>query len=475
MSHKNSTPNKPQITTTTLCRTVWWWACIGLITFVLSACSLRQPPQAANIAPTLAIPTLTPLITNTVVPSATVVQSPSPTLGVLNVAPTPTLAALAESERLAIFDEIWQYVDERYVYDDYRGVDWDNVRDTFRPRISATTDSNEFYLIIKEMIELLNDDHTRFDTPQEVAMDEAFYSGTADYAGIGIIIREVEQGLMIMRLAQSGPAEMAGVLPYDIITSVDGVTINDMIQNDMEYTRRIRGPIGSQITLEILRDDVPIEMQITRNAIPSSAFPEAFAQPLPNTDVVYLTIDSFNRQNLDTLVKEALDAPYIPANPQAIIIDVRENYGGSIGSMIDVLALFHPGGIMGEQVGRDKTYQLEVPTNRALPAYATIPMIILTSGETASAAEMFTSGLRNLRGAIIVGETTAGNTENLYPYDLADGSTLWLAELLFRQVDGTYIDDIGVQPDVVVEAEWGSFKPANDPFIIQALDELTKS
>lgn len=474
MSHKNSTPNKQQNTTTPF-NAVWWWLCTGLVALLLSACSLLTPPTASRTTTTPVIPTSTTIIDNTVIPSATLVLSPEPTLGVLNVAPTPTLAALAESERLAIFDEVWQYVDERYVYADYRGVDWANVKETYRPRVIATTDSTEFYGIIKEMLGLLNDDHTRFDTPQEVAMDAAFYSGTADYAGIGIIIREVEQGLMIMRLAQSGPAQMAGVLPYDIVTSVDGVAITDMIQNDMEYTRRIRGPIGSQITLGILRDDTPLEIQITRNAIPSSAFPEAFTQPLPQSDVVYLTIDSFNRQNLDTLVKEALDAPYIPANPRAMIIDVRENYGGSIGSMMDVLALFHDGGIMGEQVGRDQTYQLELPENRVLPAYATIPLIVLTSGETASAAEMFASGLRSLRGAVIVGETTAGNTENLYPYDLADGSTLWLAELLFRQNDGTYIDDIGVQPDVVVEAEWGTFKPANDPFIIQAIDELTRS
>jgi C-terminal processing protease CtpA/Prc len=223
-----------------------------------------------------------------------------------------------------------------------------------------------------------------------------------------------------------------------------------------------------------LRDDQRFDIQITRNAIPSNAFPEAFILPLPQTDVVYLIIDSFNRQKLDTLVKDALDSPNMTSNPRAIIIDIRENYGGSIGSMVDVLALFHAGGIMGEQVGRDKTYQIEVPSNRVLPLFGTIPLVILTSGETASAAEMFASGLRSLRGAIIVGETTAGNTENLYPYTLADGSTLWLAELLFRQNDGTYIDDIGVQPDIVVDAEWGTFKPESDPFIIKALAELSQ-
>ncbi|MFZ9856855.1 MAG: S41 family peptidase [Roseiflexaceae bacterium] len=472
MSHKNSVPHNSTYSTTMSRRTLWWWISLGLIALSVSACGLIDPPAPTSTREPHIIPTLTPLIVDTPNPSPTI--QPTPTLGTLNLAPTPTLSALNEDERLAIFNQVWQYVDERYVYDDYRGVDWQNVKETYRPRVIATSNINAFYLIIKEMVALLNDDHTRFDTPQEAAMDEAFFSGTADYAGIGIIIREVEQGLLIMRLAQSGPAEMAGIQPYDIVTSVDGVDISAMIRDDVEYTRRIRGPIGSQITLGILRDDQPLEIQITRNAIPSTAFPEAFTQPLLQADVTYLTIDSFNRQNLDALVKEALDSPYIVSKPKAIIIDIRENYGGSIGSMLDVMALFHDGGIMGEQVGRDQTYQLEVPNNRVLPAYANTPLIIMTSGETASAAEMFASGLRSLRGATIIGETTAGNTENLYPYDLADGSTLWLAELLFRQNDGTYIDDIGVKPDIVVDAEWGTFKPASDPFIIQALAELAQ-
>lgn len=448
---------------------MWWCIFGGLLGLMLSACSTTQPLGDTAVVSH----TPTPIVTHTNEPTA--ILQPTPTHSIATLVPTPTLVAFDTSQRLAIFDEVWQYVSERYVYADYRGVDWHGIKDTYRARVTDDTDMNEFYLLIKEMIGLLNDDHTRFDTPQEAAMDEAFYSGTADYAGIGIIIREVDQGLMIMRLAKSGPAEIAGVLVYDIITSVDGVAISDMIQNDMEYTRRIRGPIGSQITLGLLRDSLPLEITITRNAIPSSAFPEAFTQPLPQSDIVYLTIDSFNRQNLAYLVIEALDAPHIPSNPRAIIIDMRENYGGSIGEMLDVLALFQPGGIMGEQVGRDEVYKIEVPSGRVLPNYADIPMIVLTSSETASAAEMFTSGLRSLRGATIVGETTAGNTENLYPYNLADGSTLWLAELLFRQTDGTYIDDIGVLPDVVVDAEWGSFKPANDPFILQAIAELTRS
>jgi len=449
-----------------------WCVVLACASLFVGACT---PQPSADLMPS-ALPTTqataTPQPSATTIPTETAL--PTPTLGVLKTAPSPTLVAFNEDQRLSMFDDIWTYVNERYVYPDYRGVNWAGIYDEYRTRVQTATDTDEFYAIIKEMIELLNDDHTRFDTPQEAAMDAAFFSGEAGYAGIGIIIRNVEEGLMIMRLAQSGPAEMAGVQPFDIITKVDGVSITEIIQSDEEYTRRIRGPIGSEITLEILRDTQRFDVQITRNAISSDAFPEAFTQLLPESDVVFLTIDSFNRQNLDVLVKNALLMPFVAQTPRALIIDIRENYGGSIGSMLDVMALFHSGGVMGEQVGHSNTYQLEVPEGRVIPAFATIPIIILTSGESASAAEMFASGMRSLRGARIIGEVTAGNTENLYPYDLDDGSTLWLAELLFRQTDGTYIDDIGVQPDTIIVTEWGTFKPANDPFVIQALSELTQ-
>ena len=472
MSHKNSNHNNPNHPTTTAYQRLWWWAGITFISVILSACRLDQSPQAIQSSPSPLVLTQTPTSQNT--PTRSVTPSPSPTLGVLTIDPTPTLATLNEPDRLAIFETIWRYVDERYVYDDFRGVDWNNIKQTYDPQVRAASDINEFYRLVKEMIALLNDDHTRFDTPQEVAMDKALYMGMSGYAGVGITVRTVDEGLMIVRLARSGPAEMAGVKPYDIITSVDGVSISAMMQNDEEYTRRIRGPIGSLITLGILRDNQQFDIQITRNAIPSDAFPEAFVQPLPQQDVVFLTIDSFNRQNLDGLVRMAIDQPDISQNPHALIIDVRENYGGSISAMLNVMGLFQSGGVMGEQVGRDSTYTLEIPRNNTLPNYATIPIVILTSGETASAAEMFASGMRSTRGARIIGQVTAGNTENLYPYDLDDGSTLWLAELLFRQNDGTFIDDIGIQPDIIIDAEWGTFKPQNDPYIIQALADLAE-
>jgi C-terminal processing protease CtpA/Prc len=74
--------------------------------------------------------------------------------------------------------------------------------------------------------------------------------------------------------------------------------------------------------------------------------------------------------------------------------------------------------------------------------------------------------------ARIVGTTSAGNTENLLPHNLADGSLLWLAEYAYRLPDGSLLEGKGVQPDRVVDAQWWRFAPADDPQIQAALQEL---
>jgi C-terminal processing protease CtpA/Prc len=87
---------------------------------------------------------------------------------------------------------------------------------------------------------------------------------------------------------------------------------------------------------------------------------------------------------------------------------------------------------------------------------------------------MFASGMHSLRKAVLIGHTTAGNTENLYPYEFDDGSVLWLAEVLFRQNDGTYVDSLGVAPDITVPENPDAYDLRSDPVIQAAVQELQK-
>jgi C-terminal peptidase prc len=402
-------------------------------------------------------------------------ETPTPTATDNTIIATPTLAPLSANAREKMFDALWNTVNEHYVYRDFRGVDWAAVRTTYRDRVINAPDTTQFYAILKEVVDLLNDDHSRFDDPQEAVLNDAVYNGEAGYAGIGIMIRELDSGLLVTRIAADGPAEQAGIRPYDVITAIGSTLVTTTYTlGDAGYSSLIRGPIGSDLTVTLQRGtEAPRQITMQRNAIAGDAFPEAVASMLDNGTVL-LTIDSFDRDNLADIVIDALNEATKHTQPTGLIIDIRENGGGSIDAMLNVVALFHDGGTIGDQIDRNNSYPLTVPTNHTLPPFDDLPIAVLTSRDTASASEMFTAGLRHLRTITVIGEPTAGNSENLYPYDFDDGSVLWIAELLYRQPNGAYIENVGVIPDIPITDAWDEMNPANDMFIKAAQRALHK-
>ena len=155
-----------------------------------------------------------------------------------------------------------------------------------------------------------------------------------------------------------------------------------------------------------------------------------------------------------------------------LVLDVRENGGGRIDLLLGTLSLFVDGGSIGMSEGRRSARPLQVPDDEALPQLSGVPIVVLTGGETVSAAEMFAAGIQVLGRGRVVGAPSAGNTENLVPYSFEDGSRLWLAEYAYRLPDGTPLEGRGVQPDRVVLAEYWLFDASHDPQILAALEEL---
>lgn len=440
-------------------RTIW---CLLVGACWIVAC--QTPTPAVVPTPTTAA---TISATHTIA-APTVTMTPTAA-----IRPTPTLAALDANTRERIFVTVWTAVADHYVYQDFRGVDWDAAYDTFLPQVRDARTPEAFYTLMRKLIDSLGDEHTRFDDPQDAAMNDAVYSGHADYAGIGIMVRELADGLMITRIAKDGPAAQAGLRPYDIITAVDNTAITAAyMRENSDYGSLIRGAVGSTVVIEYTRDNRQHQrVTVTRDVIKGDAFPEAVAQR-GDDGVIILTIDSFDRERLADIVSTALMTAMGLDDVAGLIIDIRENGGGSIEDMLAVMALFHNGGSIGTQVDRNNTYTLNIPIKRVLPPFDNVPIVLLTSRDTASAAEMFSAGMRHVRHATIIGETTAGNSENLFPYDLEDGSVLWLAELLYRQPDGNYIEDVGVAPDIVLTHAWDGINASDDPFIAAAIAHI---
>lgn len=456
-----------------------------LLALALTACSAALPfAQAPTPTPTAIPPTDTPLPTSTLVPTQT--ASPSPTLTptqtptltptTVPLTPTATLAPIANDERQEIFERAWTLVRDRYVYEDYRGQDWNAIRAEFEPKVAAAATPEEFYGLMREMIERLGDEHSRFLSPQDVAEEELRFEGRLVYGGIGALVRDVDEGGLIMSIAPGSPAEESGLKPRDLILKVGGVPFTDTDRFGPEGPIGvIRGEPGSSVTLTVRSPGgVPREVTVQRRIIPRNAFPDIEVQRLPDSQVALLRIDTFYLEDMDKLVQQKLEALLQDGPLDGLIIDVRSNSGGRVDLMLNTVALFIDGGSIGKTTGREFSRDQNIPTGRKLAQLDSVPIVVLTSENSVSAAEMFAAGMQVNGRARIVGMPSAGNTENLYPYDFSDGSRLWLAQVAFRLPDGTLIEGRGVLPDRPVDAEWWRFEPAQDPQILAAVEELRK-
>jgi C-terminal peptidase prc len=397
---------------------------------------------------------------------------PAPTAPPLT--PTATLAPLDLAARQQIFDQLWNLVNRRYVYKDFRGVDWKAVRAQYEPRVRTAETPEQFYQALREMIELLGDEHSHFESPQEVAEEQARIEGTLSYGGIGVSIRDDPGGALITRLAPGGPAEQAGLQPRDLIVAIGGIPLTDTAAFGPEGPEgAVRGAPGTTVQLTVRSPGgAPRDVAVLRQIIPEDAFPPVTVQRLPGTQVGLLAINTFAQTDLVEKVRDQLQS-LLDAGPLAgLIIDVRDNGGGFINQMLETLGIFIDGGTIGSSGGRRAHDDLEIPSGQVVSQLAGVPIVVLTSADTVSAAEMFAAGMR-LRGrARFVGTTTAGNTENLLAHEFPDGSRLWLAEMAYYLPDGSLLEDVGVRPDREVDAEWWRFAPADDPQIQAALEEL---
>ncbi len=452
-------------------------ALLALCAALLAGCSqsapqLVQQPTATPTAPPTH--TLTPTRTPTAAPTSTPTSTPTPTVTPVPLTPTPTLPPVALQRRTELFEEVWELVRDRYVYTDYRGLDWQAVRAEFAPRVEAAEDPAAFYDLLSELIERLGDEHSRFDSPQDAARDAQAFNGDLTYGGIGVLIHSSDEGGYITRVARGGPAEEAGLVRGELIVRVNGVLFTD---KDAFGTGgpagAVRGPQGTPVTLTVRgAEGAEREVTITRRAIPGNAFPPVEAQRLPDTRVVVLSVSTFYQDDLDNRVRRSLQALAEEGPVDGLIIDVRGNGGGRVDLMLNTVGMFIDGGSIGTSNGRDGSYQWRIPRGQTLPTYADVPVVVLVDSNTVSAAEMFAGGMQALRRARIVGEPSAGNVEALTPHSLSDGSRLLLAESAFRLPDGTLVEGQGVLPDHRAAAEGWRYDLPDDPQIKAALAEL---
>jgi len=270
--------------------------------------------------------------------------------------------------------------------------------------------------------------------------------------GIGSRIGYRNGVLRVVEPFADSPASRAGLLTWDAITHVDGVSTDAMDVN--EAVDRIRGPEGVPVVLTIERDGDagPRVFVIVRERV---LVPSVTSQLLSD-NVGYVAIDHFSKR---TSV-EFVDHVKKMAGPKALtglIIDLRENQGGSMIHAARIVNHFVDEGLLiqteGRSGGQVRGLTWKVPAKAARMGYAG-PVVVLVNSRTASGSEIVAGGLKFLDRAVTIGSQTFGKGTVQKVYSLTKNVSMKLTVARYLLPGERFINAVGVTPEVVTGQLW---------------------
>ncbi len=318
--------------------------------------------------------------------------------------------------------------------------------------------------ILKGYVSGLNDPYSNYMTPQEYQALQEKESGQT--VGIGVTATISEEGyILLVGIEEGSPAEEAGLQKDDLIV---GVQQQDVLALGYEEAiTQVKGEEGTNVVLTIRRDGKDKEYVITRRTFDVKTVDSR----LMNGNIGYISITNF-RDNTAEQFREELDE--LQANgAEALIFDVRNNGGGLLHSLEEILDILLPEGEIATATYQDGTTDTVVYSDAA---ELELPMVVIMNENTASAAELFAASLRDFEKAELVGTTTFGKGIMQVTRKLEDGGGLTLTIATYQTTRSECYHGVGVVPDVEVaageETVIADADPQTDPQLAKAIEML---
>ena len=289
------------------------------------------------------------------------------------------------------------------------------------------------------------DPHSSFLSPDD--FEDMRVQTRGAFGGLGIEISQQDGFVRVIAPIDDTPADNAGVQAGDLITHVDGESLLGL--NLPEAVDMMRGPVGSEIIITIVREGVsePFDLSIIRDTIRIQA-----VRARTEGNIVVLRLTTFNEQTYPNLVsglEEAIDDLGGIDNLRGVVLDMRNNPGGLLDQAIRVTDGFLDRGEIVSTRGRDED-QGERYNASPGDLIAGRPMVVLINGGSASASEIVAGALQDHRRAVVVGTRSfgKGSVQSLIP--LRGDGAMRLTTSLYYTPSGRSIQALGVSPDIVV-------------------------
>ncbi|MDP6783524.1 MAG: S41 family peptidase, partial [Dehalococcoidia bacterium] len=294
---------------------------------------------------------------------------------------------------------------------------------------------------IRGMLEALDDPYTSYLDPHGYEMELASLEGK--FEGIGAYVAMREGELVILSPISDTPAEKAGLRPGDRIVEVDGEPTAGLSLN--EAVLRIRGPQGTDVKLLILHegDKEPVLLTITRGEIPLVSVGHRM-----EGEMGYIQIFHFTQRTAQEFKKSL--ASLMDDGAQGLVLDLRNNPGGLLSSVVDVADELLDEGIVLIEV--DNQGQRKTWGSNSDGLATTLPTVVLVNSFSASGSEVLSGALQDRDRATIIGEVTFGKGSVNTIHRLSDNSALYLTSARWLTPLGRPIEGTGLTPDVLFES-----------------------
>lgn len=249
------------------------------------------------------------------------------------------------------------------------------------------------------------DDYSHYVPPSLVAQYEE--STTGRYEGVGLLMTQHGDDIVVHFPFLGGPAEQAGMLPGDRLMAVDGKRIAELPREsrNSQCSELVRGPADSTVELRVERGGKELDLRVRRASVQRPTVKWSnYVDPEHGLAYVYLT--DFHH-NLVAELEEALRKLQVERELRGLVIDLRWNGGGSLDECVTLARRFQPTGVIVSTRRRGAEIE-RVDADAAQCKFPNLPLVVLVNGESASASEVFAGCLQDHGRAGIVGERTFG-------------------------------------------------------------------
>ncbi len=268
------------------------------------------------------------------------------------------------------------------------------------------------------------------------------------FGGIGIRIRLIEEGVLILSVMEDTPAEDAGLASDDVITAIDGAPVEGLSQR--QVVRRLRGPVRSEVNLTIDRNasETALQVKVKRAHI----VPQTVSYRREG-NLAYIRLSSFNKRTTDSLKQKVKQIENeFGDDLKGLILDLRGNPGGFLDQAVEVSDLFVSDSRIVATHGRHPDSHQYFSAGRG-DLIARVPMVVLVDGGSASAAEIVAAALQDSGRAVVVGSTSFGKGTVQRIEQLPNQGELTLTWARFHAPSGYALHRRGVMPDICTSGE----------------------